>query len=159
MSLLSRKVWWAAQIGSFWPKVDVFYRSKWIMEGGDKNEFWVFSNAEMNLPNNCSGKSRWKKWGYLPSFFPELESLNCLKKPIFCILRWPQQEILYVKSVCRFIYSVCKVIYVNFFKKISFLAKVSTKLQKMHFLGQFKDHNLGRKHGKWPHFVHLLFPF
>ena len=35
MSLLSRKVWWAAQIGSFWPKVDVFYRSKWIMEGGD----------------------------------------------------------------------------------------------------------------------------
>ena len=58
-----------------------------------KNEFWVFSNAEMNLTNNCSGKSRWKKWGYLPSFFPELESLHSLKKPIFRILCWSQQEI------------------------------------------------------------------
>ena len=34
--------------------------------------------------------------------------------------------------------------YVNCFR---FLTEVSTKLQKMHFFRQFKDHNLRRKHG------------
>ena len=29
------------------------------------------------------------------------------------------------------------------------LAKVSTKLQKMHFFRQFKDHKSERKHGNW----------
>ena len=38
-------------------------------------------------------------------------------------------------------------IYVNCFNRLRFLAEVSTKLQKMHFFGQFKDHNSGRKHG------------
>ena len=39
-------------------------------------------------------------------------------------------------------------IYVNCFKRLRFLAKVNTKLQKMQFFGQFKDYNSGRKHGK-----------
>ena len=38
-------------------------------------------------------------------------------------------------------------IYVNCFNRFRFLAEVSTKLQKMHFFRQFKDHNWGRKHG------------
>ena len=38
-------------------------------------------------------------------------------------------------------------IYVNCFNRLRFLAEVSTKLQKMHFFGQFKNHNSGRKHG------------
>ena len=29
-------------------------------------------------------KSRWKKWGHLSSFLPQLWSLNCAKKYIFC---------------------------------------------------------------------------
>ena len=38
-------------------------------------------------------------------------------------------------------------IYVNCFNRLRFLAEVSTKLQKMHFFRQFKDHNSGREHG------------
>ena len=37
---------------------------------------------------------------------------------------------------------VCKLLYT-----LRFLAEASTKLQKMHFFGQFKEHNPGRKHG------------
>ena len=36
---------------------------------------------------------------------------------------------------------------VNCFNRIRFLADVSTKLKKMNFFRQFKDHNSGRKHG------------
>ena len=36
--------------------------------------------------------------------------------------------------------------YVNCLNKVRFLAKVSTKLQKMHFFIQFKNHNSGTKH-------------
>ena len=32
--LLSRKVWWAVQIGSFWRKIEVFYRPEWTKKGG-----------------------------------------------------------------------------------------------------------------------------
>ena len=37
---------------------------------------------------------------------------------------------------------ICKL-----FNRLRFLAEVSIKLQKMHRLGQFKDHDLGWKHG------------
>ena len=37
--------------------------------------------------------------------------------------------------------------YGNYFNRLTFLADVSTKLQKMQFFRQFKDHNLRRKHG------------
>ena len=36
--------------------------------------------------------------------------------------------------------------YVNCINILRFLAEASTELQKMHFVGQFKDHNSGRKH-------------
>ena len=54
-----------------------------------------------------------------------------------------------------------KFIYVNYFNRLRFLAKLSTKLQKMHSSRQFKDHNSGREHGNQtnkPHFPPLLFP-
>ena len=38
-------------------------------------------------------------------------------------------------------------IYVNCFNRLRCLAEISTKLQKMHFFGQFKEYNSGRKHG------------
>ena len=38
-------------------------------------------------------------------------------------------------------------IYVNCFKRLRFLAEVSTKLFKLHFFGQFTGYNSGRKHG------------
>ena len=37
--------------------------------------------------------------------------------------------------------------YVNCFKRLRFLADVSTKLHKRHFFRQFKNHNSERKHG------------
>ena len=40
--LFSRKLWWAIGVGSFWPKIEVFYRPHEI-------EFWLFSNSKMNV--------------------------------------------------------------------------------------------------------------
>ena len=53
-------------------------------------------------------------------------------------------HIIFWKIVMR----TFRCIYVNCFNRLRFLAEVSTKLQKMHFFGQFTDHNSGRKHGK-----------
>ena len=39
--------------------------------------------------------------------------------------------------------------YVNCSNTLRLLAEASTKLQKMHFFAQFKDHNSGRKHGNY----------
>ena len=53
-------------------------------------------------------------------------------------------------------------IYASFFNRLKFLTEVSTELQKMYFLGQFKDHNSSRKHKKLdegPHFFHLISAF
>ena len=41
----------------FWPKIEVFYRPEWTKEEVHENEFWVFSNSEMNASNSQSGKS------------------------------------------------------------------------------------------------------
>ena len=38
-------------------------------------------------------------------------------------------------------------IFANYFNRLGFIAEVSTKLQKMHFFVQLKDHNSRRKHG------------
>ena len=48
----------------------------------------------------------------------------------------------------------------KFFNRLRFLVEVSTKLQTMHFSGQFKDHKSGRKHGSQTNdpIFHLLFP-
>ena len=46
--LTSRKIWWAVQIGSFWPK-NVFYRSERTKSEPHGNKFWVFSKSEMNV--------------------------------------------------------------------------------------------------------------
>ena len=55
----------------------------------------------------------------------------------------PIRHIIFWKTVIKNFRSI----YVNCFNTCRFLAEVSTKLQKMHLYGQFKDHNSGRKHG------------
>ena len=49
----------------------------------------------------------------------------------------PINHIIFSKSVMR----TLRCIYVNTFNRLRFLAEISTKLQKMHFLGQITDHN------------------
>ena len=45
--LLSRKAWWDVWIGSFRPKIEVFYRPEWAKVGTPHgNEFWVFSKIQ-----------------------------------------------------------------------------------------------------------------
>ena len=56
---------------------------------------------------------------------------------------WTLQTISFSVSVMRTFHCI----YGNSFTRLRFLAEVSTILQKMHFFGQFKDHNLGRNHG------------
>ena len=70
------------------------------------------------------------------------------------VAQTPINHIIFWKSVMKTFRCIC----VNCFNRLRFLAEVSKKLQKMHFLGQSKDHNSGRKHGnKWPHFFIYLF--
>ena len=54
----------------------------------------------------------------------------------------PTNHTIFWKSIIR-----NRCIYVNSINKLRFLGEVSTKLQKMHFSGQFKDRNSGRKNG------------
>ena len=125
----------------------------------------------------------------LPCFLPELWSLNCPKKCIFCnfvvtsgrnLSLW-KQIYIYASESSHYTLSQKDMVYrdmshpnisetvrhtiinntifwkyvtrpfryirVNCFNRIRFLADVSTKLKKMNFFRQFKDHNSGRKHG------------
>ena len=59
------------------------------------------------------------------------------------VAQTPKNHSIFWKSVMR----TFRCIYVNCFNRLRFLAEVSTKLQKMHFFRQFKDHNSGREHG------------
>ena len=59
------------------------------------------------------------------------------------VARTPINHTIFWKSVMR----TFRCIYVNCFNRLRFLAEVSTKFSKMHFLGQFMDHNSGRIHG------------
>ena len=61
------------------------------------------------------------------------------------VAQTPKNHIIFRISVIRTLYARC--IYVNYFSKLRFLAEVSTRLQKIHFFGQFKDHSSGRKRG------------
>ena len=54
----------------------------------------------------------------------------------------PINHIIFWMSVMRSF----RCIYVNFFNRLRFLAEISTKLQRLHFFGHFKDHNLRSKH-------------
>ena len=54
-----------------------------------------------------------------------------------------KNPIIFSKTVIKTFRSI----YINCFNRLRFLAEVCTKLWKMHFFGQFKDHNSGRKHG------------
>ena len=55
----------------------------------------------------------------------------------------PMNQSIFWKSVK----TTFKCIYVNCFNRLTFLAEVSTKLWKMPFFEQFKDHNSRKKHG------------
>ena len=52
-----------------------------------------------------------------------------------------------MEIVWKTVIKTFRFIYVNCFNRLRFLDKVSTKLQKIHFFRQFKDHNSRRKHG------------
>ena len=54
-------------------------------------------------------------------------------------------QIIFWKRLMR----TFRFIYVNYFNRLRFLAEISTKLQKMHCFGQFKDHNSESKHGNY----------
>ena len=93
---LSRKVWWAVQNGSFFPKLSYFTDQNGVKERSHGNEFWLFSNTKMNTTNNTIGKNRWKKWGHLSGFHVSFLNYGpwiVQKSTFFIILCWPQQEI------------------------------------------------------------------
>ena len=59
------------------------------------------------------------------------------------VAQTPINHIIFWKTLMKIFIPI----YVNCFDKLRFLAEVSTNLQKMHFFGQFKDYNSGRRHG------------
>ena len=92
--------------------------------------------------------------------------LNCCWVSIFfdilianiswTVAQTPINHIIFWRSLMR----TFRCIYTSCFNRLRFLAENSTKLQKMNFFGQFKDHLAQEtwKLDKWPHFFHLLFP-
>ena len=58
------------------------------------------------------------------------------------VVHTSKNHIIFSKCVAR--HFSC--IYVNCLKRLRFFTEVSIKLQKMHFFGQFQDHNSGKKH-------------
>ena len=50
-------------------------------------------------------------------------------------------------AYCQSVMRTFRCIYVNSLDRLRFLDEVRTKFQKIHFIGQFQDHNSGRKHG------------
>ena len=58
------------------------------------------------------------------------------------VAQTPKSHTIFWKTVIKTFRSI----YGNYFNTLRFLAEFSTKLQKMRFFEQFKDHNSGRKH-------------
>ena len=84
-------------------------------------------------------------------FFDEL-----IANILWTVAQTPINHVIFWKSVMRNFRCIC----VNCFNGLRFLAdKVSTKLQKLHFFGQFKDHNSKEvwKLDKRPHFFIYFF--
>ena len=75
--LLSGKVWWAVQIGSFWQKIEVFYRPKWTKIMELSMNFKYLQIQKWMLHAGRAEKVDKK------NSFPELWSLNCWQKCIF----------------------------------------------------------------------------
>ena len=62
--------------------------------GPHENEFWAFSNSEMNITNRLEKVDKKNGVICLVSMRPsELWSINCLTSAFFAILCLPQQEI------------------------------------------------------------------
>ena len=173
MPLLSGKVWWAVQISSFWRNWGILQTS--IDRSNEfENELKVFSNSELNVTNRwghlCSfhvpflsydpeivGKSAFfnfvlilaKRSTYVKAIYIYASETSCyvLSGNVIIYLMnggsGPYKPYHFLKD-CKKIF---RSIYVNCFNILRFLAEVSTKLQKMHFFGQFKDCNSWRKHG------------
>ena len=64
--LLSRKIWWAVRIGNLCSKLRYFTDQNRPKGGLQENEFWPFSNIEINITNRAEKVG--KKWGHLSSF-------------------------------------------------------------------------------------------
>ena len=54
--LLSRKVWWAVQISSFWRKIEIFYRPEWTKVMNVKINFRYFQIQEWILQTGRAEK-------------------------------------------------------------------------------------------------------
>ena len=118
--LLSRKVRWAVWIGSFWPKIEVFYRLEWT--NGGTTWKWILSIFKFrNEYYNQTGKSRWKNGViYLVSMLPSwVMVLKFSKKCIFCnfVLTWGRN----ISRLKQFTYMHLKGLVTHFQKFVLFI--------------------------------------
>ena len=92
----------------------------------------------------CFANIRFWSWRILLNFcwigiFFDILIANIL----WLMTQTPLSHNIFWKSAMR----TFRCIYVNCFNRLRFLAEISTKLEKMHLFGKFKNHNSGRKHG------------
>ena len=85
----------------------------------------------------------WNRRTLLNSCWVNIVFDNLIADISWMVAQTPINHIIFWKTVIR----TFRFIYVNCFNRLRFLAEVSTKLQKMHFFVQFKDHNSGKKRG------------
>ena len=72
-------------IGSFWPKIEVFYWPERTNGETTWNEFWAFSNSEMNITNRLEKVDEKNGVICLVSMLPSwVMVLKLSKKCIFC---------------------------------------------------------------------------
>ena len=83
--LLSRKVLWAVSIGSFWSKIEVFYRPEWTNGETTRKSVLVIFKFRNEYYKQI-GKSRWKNGVIcLASILPFwVTVLKLSKKCFFC---------------------------------------------------------------------------
>ena len=87
--------------------------------------------------------SVWNRRTLLNSCWVNIVFDNLIADISWMVAQTPINHIIFWKTVIR----TFRFIYVNCFNRLRFLAKVSTTLKKIHFFGQFKDHNSGRRCG------------
>ena len=141
---LSQKVYIFLQCCSALSKKSRFMKTVYIFA----SEVSLYGLSENGIVyyamDYCFGNTRVWSWRILLSFcwisiFFDILVANVL----WLVTQTTLSHNIFWKSVVR----TFRCIYLNCFNRLRFLVEVSTKLQKIHFFGQFKNHNVRKKHG------------
>ena len=88
--LLSRKVWWVFQNGSFCPKLSYFTYQNGPKGGPHQNEFWLFPNTKMNVTDRVEKVDETNGIICVVSMFPSCVMVCKLSKKWYFLQLWAE---------------------------------------------------------------------